>query len=159
MQHSKKVSIIFQKKGWWQNSMKFREKKSVDLFLCLSQISRGFKVFTQNSWLFTGFNEPKIISRLFKVSRSGGNPVTRVILCHNVLQTRTDSWEKWESRMLSQSWPSTLHHWANSWGQQSSMKKPCKLALHMYLYGFLILHQFVKHIAPLNSYLMLIEAE
>ncbi len=51
MQHSKEVSIIFLKNSWWQNRMKFREKKYIcvwSIFLCLSQISRGFKVFTQN---------------------------------------------------------------------------------------------------------------
>ncbi len=36
------------------------KKISVSIyFLCLSQISRGFKVFIQNSRLFPGFKEPK----------------------------------------------------------------------------------------------------
>ncbi len=62
MQHSKEVSIIFLKNSWWHHSMKFSEKKKI-YFLCLSQISRGFKVFTQISRV----QGAKINSRLFKV--------------------------------------------------------------------------------------------
>ncbi len=87
MQHSKEVSIIFRKNGWWQNSMKFREKKDMcwSIFLRISQISRGFKVFTQNSRLFPGFKEPKYIPGFSSVSRSNGTLFSEYLVLDSVV--------------------------------------------------------------------------
>ncbi len=68
MQHSKEVSIIFLKNGWWQNSMKFREKKRYLCWsiFCLSQIFKGIPGFYTKFQAIFRVQGSKINSRLFK---------------------------------------------------------------------------------------------
>ncbi len=68
MQHSKEVSIIFLKNGWWQNSMKFIQEKniSVDLFFVSFTNFKGIQGFYTKFQAISRVQRAKINYRLFK---------------------------------------------------------------------------------------------
>ncbi len=70
MQHSKEVSIIFLKNGWWQNRVKFREKKNIcaDLFFVSFTNGKGIQGFYTKCQTISRVQWAKINARLFMKS-------------------------------------------------------------------------------------------
>ncbi len=84
MEHSKEVSIIFLKNGWWQNSIKFREKKRY----------RSWSIF----WVFHKFQgDSRFYTKFQAISRVQG-----VKINSRLLKGFKKPWEPWPENATCQ---------------------------------------------------------